>query len=290
MASTGSGVPRPTAVKTSDLKSRILNVAQTSVYLVRIQPPPAVTGYLNSLGFNYASRGGDVELACESTRLPGQRLTTVDVNNDYRGVSEKMAYRKSFDDTTSFTFYVNKQYDVVQMFEGWIDYIAGVNRGGDYLSPYASYRMNYPDSYRSNAMYITKFEKDAGHEIQSGNPTAEDDQKFSLEYSFVGAYPLSISETNVSYGPSDVLKYTVNMTYIRYVMSRNGRGQRGSGGFTGSTGSRPTPASATLGADAFDTQNGRFLGPPTADPFLGNSQAELNQLYADARAGKIKRP
>jgi len=290
MATSSSGSPNPSRVRTSDFKSRVLHVAQTSVYLVKLQPPPAVAAFLSGRGLNYALSGQDIELACTQTSLPGHQLNTIDVMNDYRGVSEKMAYRKQYDNL-AFTFYVDHDYDVVQMFEGWIDYIAGHTlTENQYINQYASYRMNYPEGsggYRCNSVYVTKFEKDVGAR-KSGSQS-------KLDYTFVGAYPLSINSTPVSYAQSDVLKYTVNMTYIRYVMSRKGRGGPGSasrvspyrfqgaGASTGGTGNTGGTESGT-----FDTQDGRFLGPPTASPFLGNSQQSLNELYAAGRSGKIK--
>ena len=142
--------PRPTRVRTSDLKSRFMNVAQTSVYMVKLQPPSAVTSFLQEQGFNYNLAGRDVELMCSQAQLPSQNLSTHEANNDYTGVNEKMAYRKQYDDV-SFTFNVNNRYDVIQMFDSWIDYIAGQTESNrDYLSPYATLRNNYPNKYKSN--------------------------------------------------------------------------------------------------------------------------------------------
>ena len=222
MASTGSGAPQPTNVKTSDLKSKFLQVAQTSVYQVKLQPPAAVASYLASRNISYGDAGEGIELSCTETSLPGHSLQTLDVTNDYIGVSEKMAYRKMYDREISFTFNVNYKYDVVQMFEGWIDYIAG--HQGDpsrYIDRYASYRMNYPTDYRSDNVYITKFEKSVGNEIAEKDTTqTRENQRYKLDYTFVGAFPIAIVPSKVSYDKSQVLSYTVNLDYIRYVCER----------------------------------------------------------------------
>ena len=96
--------PRP--YRTSDLKSRITNLAQTSVYQIKIQPPPGVFQFLKEFGreFDYIREGEDLEILCESAVLPGSAAATHDVTNDYPGVTEKMAYRRIFDDTIDFTF------------------------------------------------------------------------------------------------------------------------------------------------------------------------------------------
>ena len=38
-----------------------------------------------------------------------------------------------------------------------------------------------------------------------------------LHYTFVGAFPSSVTSTPVSYGPSDVLRVNVSFSYMRYV-------------------------------------------------------------------------
>ena len=46
--------------------------------------------------------------------LPGSSLTTHEVNNDYHGVTEKMSYRRMYDDTIGLTFYVDRNYKVIK--------------------------------------------------------------------------------------------------------------------------------------------------------------------------------
>ena len=210
--------PTPRRVRTSDLKSRFMNVAQTSVYMVKLQPPSEVVAYLNSQGFNYNLSGRDVELSCTEATLPGQDLITHEVLNDYTGAAEEMAYRKNYDRSLSFTFNVNQRYDVIQMFDSWIDYIAGQTDDQDeYLSPYKTLRANYPSKYKSN-VYITKFEKGVGN---NSRDLLRDGFQYKLDYSIVGAFPKSSQPVSVSYSESNVLQYTVTMSFIRYVRNRS---------------------------------------------------------------------
>jgi len=209
--------PRPTRVRTSDLKSRFLNVAQTSVYMVKLQPPSDVVSYLQEKGFNYNLAGRDVELMCSEASLPGQRLMTHELKNDYRGSTELIAYKKQYDTTVNFTFNVNQRYDVIEMFDSWIDYIGGQTEDDEeYLSPYATLRNNYPNKYKSN-VYITKFEKGVGNNARD---LLRDGFQHKLEYTFVGAFPRSSQPVQVSYDSSGVLKYTVSMSFIRYVRKK----------------------------------------------------------------------
>ena len=106
------------------------------------------------------------------------------------------------------TFYVYKKYNVIEFFDGWIDFISGVGRNGvrqDYKSTAIGYRMSYPREYKSN-ISVTKVEKDL-----------RDNQ---LQYTFVDAFPTSINSTPVTYAESDVMRYNVSFSYVRYVRER----------------------------------------------------------------------
>ena len=203
--------PIPNKVNTTVIKSRILNLAQTSVFQVKIQPPPDVVSFLSNTdaGISYSQDGLDIELLCSGTNLPGQSLATHDQPNDYPGVTEKMVYRKIYDDRIDFTFMVDKQYNVIQFLEGWIDYCAGQGttfNDNQYIDRTRFYRMNYPNKYKTDSVYITKFEKDA--------------KESYLTYQFVGAFPLSIVATPVSYESSTALRCTASFSFIRYVKKR----------------------------------------------------------------------
>lgn len=215
----------PNYAKTSDLKSRILHTAQTSVYMVKMQPPTPVSEYLREFrNFNYnGPQGIELDLACMDASLPGNSLMTHEMSNDYHGVTERNAYRRMYDQTTDFTFMVNRDYDVMQFFDGWMDFITRQFNPGTYKSRNEFYRMNYPNTYKSNT-YITKFEKD---EHDQELFTADDvryqtppEKSTYLHYTFVDSFPTNIIQQPVSYGPSDLLKYTVSMTYLRYVKER----------------------------------------------------------------------
>ena len=97
-----------------DFKSRALNIAQTSLYQLTIVPPQ---------GASFVPDMETIALLCTEASLPGSSLATHDVTNDFHGVSEKMAYRRIYDQEISLTFYVDREYNVVNFFEQWIEYI-----------------------------------------------------------------------------------------------------------------------------------------------------------------------
>ena len=207
---------RPNAYKTGNLKSRVMNLAQTSIYQVKIQPPPAVRAFIGGRrrDVNYSDDGENIELLCHETALPGTSFSTHEVTNDYAGSREKMAYRRQYDETIDMTFYVDKEYNVIEFFEGWVDWISGYNKRsptvGDareiYRSGAATYRMNYPETYKA-PIYLTKFEKNLSEK--------------QMVYEFVDAFPLNLISMPVSYAQSEILKLSVSFSYTRYVRYRS---------------------------------------------------------------------
>lgn len=201
---------QPQGYTISDFKSRALNLSQTSLYQLNIVPPAVMQQPTENISL----------LCCDAT-LPGSSLATHDVTNDFHGVSEKMAYRRIYDQSFNMTFYVDREYNVISFFENWIEMIAGqgyTKSKNGYRELNSFYRMNYPILYRSS-LNIVKFEKDHFYQNRSplpprkiGGPT--------LEYEIIGAFPYNIVAMPVSYGPSDILKCNVSFYFVRYLVNQ----------------------------------------------------------------------
>ena len=190
----------PRARSIQDIKTNLLRPSLTSHFEVELGLPN-VSSLRQILGANQDK----LNLMCSEASLPGSQLTTLDLNNDHTGVSEKHAYRRMFDATIDLTFYVDAEdYLPIRFFEAWIRHIVNedVDDGGDILGVNYNYRVKYPDEYIAEGLTVRKFERD-----YTG----------SLEYKFVRSFPLSISSMPVSYDSSSLLKTTVSMSYIRYV-------------------------------------------------------------------------
>ena len=204
---------RPEKLTVSTIKSRLLNVAQSSLYRLTLPVPQAVRNRLSLGNIDY----DNISLMCSEATLPGSSLTTHDVTNDYHGVTEKMAYRRMYDETLGLTFYVDRDYKVIELIEGWMDYISGIDNKSDYKTPYISYRMSYPQTYKKD-IFLTKFERDQfTRDFSATKGTSTRSSRSVLEYTFVNAFPLALTATPVSYEASDVLKCSVSFNYIRYV-------------------------------------------------------------------------
>lgn len=207
--------PSPTLKKLSDIKNVLLRPALTSHFICQFSIPSAIptTGlgkFLKDRNILYDTKLQElITLSCSEASLPGSSVATIDIENDYHGVSEKHAYRRLYDDRADFTFYVDRDYNIIRFFESWISYVVGENDLAGQGTGQYSYRVNYPKNYKTDNLYITKFERDIG---------TKDQKLKSLQYSFVNAYPISINSMPVSYDTSQLLKCTVSFYYSRYVV------------------------------------------------------------------------
>ena len=182
-------------------------LAQTNHFLVSLTSlTPEVNGYLQR--FTGASdfrtflslRSG---ILCSDASLPTTAYATAEVRDNFMGVPQQYAHTRIYTDI-DFTFYVDEDYNLLKIFEGWMEYISsGADTGLNVQHKSYYRRMRYPDSYKCNTLYINKFEKDF---------------RRTMRYQFINAFPKSMSSVPVSYGPADVLKVTVSFNYDRYIV------------------------------------------------------------------------
>ena len=181
----------------SDIKSNLLAPALTSHFEVSLSVPNGLSGWRGQ------NRQGKIQLMCSEASLPGSSLATHQIDNDFHGVTERHAYRRIYDDRIDLTFYVDaRNYLPIKFFEDWISYITSEDKKAAESNAY-TYRVRYPDTYTVAGLEVTKFEKDYAQ---------------ALTYKFIKSYPLQITSMPVSYDGSDLLKCSVAMTYIRYIV------------------------------------------------------------------------
>lgn len=212
--------------KISEIKSSLLRPALTSHFEVQIPIPskmrekgssgssPSFLEY-NDISFNSVNQSKLNLLCCEAV-LPGSSLATLEINGDFHGVTQRHAYRRIYDDRIDLTFYVDsEEYLPIKYFETWMKFCVdesigpqsdkGSERGIGSKSMNYFYRVRYPDDYISpSGLRVIKYERD---------------YRKNLVYDFVGCFPISVSSMPVSYESSSLLKCTVSLNYIRYVLS-----------------------------------------------------------------------
>ena len=194
----------------AQLKTRFLQPALTSHFEVNI-PLGALPAKVQDIVGTLDQE--NLNLSCTETNLPGSSMATFEVKNDYTGVTERLAHRRMYDERIEFSFLVDAQkYFPIRIFEKWMRFVAGEDNQGradgdprTLASMGYHYRMRFPSEYRCRrGVTITKFERD---------------HRNSLKYEFIGAYPIAVSAMPVSYESSSLLKCSVSMSYLRYVMT-----------------------------------------------------------------------
>jgi len=234
-----------------DVRANLLRPSLTSYFAVQIALP---NGKVRSkLEEVLGADQGQLNLLCNDTSLPGSQLTTMDINNDRTGVTEKHAYRRMFDDRIDFTFYVDaSNYLPIRFFETWMRGIMNEDEKSKNIN--YNYKPTYPDEYTADqGLKIFKFERD---------------YKQFMTYEFIRSFPLSISSMPVSYSGNDLLKCTVSMSYIRYIQS----------GPNNNTSSPGSPL------DVFSQARESLFNDPSASPFsfdLGRFGAQLRNMGTD---------
>ena len=222
----------------SEVKSKLLSPAQTSHFLLDIGLPNENETVGKELRSFLGTDQAKLLLQCCDASLPGSSFATMNIDNDRTGVTETHAYRKVFDNRIDITFYVDtERHLAIQFFELWMKLIAGEDLGPkELLSNTYNYRFRYPDEYIADSGFkITKIEKDFYNEVRTSN-VLEDivnifagtdfgDTKFVrsgslVEYSFARTFPLAINSMPVSYDTSQLLKVTVQMSYVRYKVTQ----------------------------------------------------------------------
>ena len=142
-------------------------------------------------------------ILCNDASLPATAYATAEVKDNFMGVPQEFAHTRIYTDI-DFTFYIDDDYTLLKIFEGWMEYISsGADVALSQQTKSFYRRMRYPDSYKCNTLYINKFEKGF---------------KKTMRYQFINAFPKSMSSVPVSYGPADILKVTVSFNYDRYIV------------------------------------------------------------------------
>ena len=193
-----------------NMRELVGDLSQTNHYMVSFSTlNSTLMSYIqNRIGFqedvrNFLSR--KTGLLCAEASLPTSSMATAEVRDNFMGVPQEFAHTRLYTDI-DFTFYVDSNYVNLRIFEAWMDYIAGGSELNELSENYYR-RMNYPDNYKVQTMFISKFERDFNSQI---------------DYQFINAFPKLVTAIPVSYGAADLLKVTVSFTYDRYIVNPKG--------------------------------------------------------------------
>jgi len=213
-------------------KMDISKVSLNNQYQVHISGMnPELKGYLGGyydVPKNYAD-GSNIGIMCSEATLPTSSFATSEVKDNFHGINQQFAHTRIYIDS-DFTFYVDRNYNTLKFFEGWMDYISGDNNpiSGITKETDTGYfkRFNYPmnessdaptvggkSGYKCGVLTISKFERSF---FRRKNEDEVGDK--SLEYTFINAFPKGMTSIPVQYGGADLTKVTVQFAYDRYVL------------------------------------------------------------------------
>ena len=195
-----------------DMRELVGDLSQTNHYMVSFSTlSSTLMSYIqNRIGFqedvrNFLSR--KTGLLCSEASLPTSSFATGEVRDNFMGIPQEFAHTRLYTDI-DFTFYVDTNYVNLKIFESWMDYISGGSEAEiSELNENYYRRMRYPDTYKVQTMFISKFERDFNSQI---------------DYQFINAFPKLVTAIPVSYGAADLLKVSVQFTYDRYIVNPRG--------------------------------------------------------------------
>ena len=195
-----------------DMRELVGDLSQTNYYMVSFSTlNSTLMSYIQKrIGFqedvrNFLSR--KTGLLCSEASLPTSSFATGEVRDNFMGIPQEFAHTRLYTDI-DFTFYVDTNYVNLKIFESWMDYISGGSEAEiSELDDNYYRRMRYPDTYKVQTMFISKFERDFNSQI---------------DYQFINAFPKLVTAIPVSYGAADLLKVSVQFTYDRYIVNPRG--------------------------------------------------------------------
>ena len=200
-------------------------------------------GHLTRSGIfdDYSSSSMAYDFFASEAILPGVNFDMTEQPGSYQGVLEYMPTRRVWPDF-EVTFYVDDQYNILRLFEEWVNYInplynvdgqysGGFNAQDGMVDTNSYYKLRYPGKYKRR-ITITKFERDF-----FSNPNSSEGQpnQSLLSYQLIDAFPKQITAIPVSYDGSTLSRVTVIFGYTRYITVKNNGGRTSSNGTVNNT-------------------------------------------------------
>ena len=175
------------------------------------------------------------DFLCSQASLPGSNFNISEELGSRQGMTERFASRRIYNEF-DLTFYIDNDYNVLRMFEEWMNYINPVynESNGRYDGSEASQlnayqernaysRFRYPDDYR-RMISITKFERDFLQNPNDKNNTFKNMPL--LTYRFIDTFPVDLNAVPMSYDGSSILQVTVVFSYLRHTIEKHGNAQQ----------------------------------------------------------------
>ena len=221
----------PRAIGIQEFKERILTrsggISSSNLYQFSIDAGEGgMREYLANNNFTGTDTGDDIvnlNLLCNEIQLPGVTYSSHDLTQPKKGITQKMATSKVFNEL-DVSFYCDAESMPLVFFRSWQDYIMGGLENPQFaysesntLSKYEHqvYAQRYYHSYTCDILIhklekygIDKFDFDSYED--SGR---KKDYKVGFHARLAKAYPYTVSSIPYSAGAAQLVKVTVGFYY-----------------------------------------------------------------------------
>ena len=221
----------PRAIGIQEFKERILTrsggISSSNLYQFSIDAGEGgMRQYLADNNFTGTDTGDDIvnlNLLCNEIQLPGVTYSSHDLTQPKKGITQKMATSKVFNEL-DVSFYCDAESMPLVFFRSWQDYIMGGLENPQFaysesntLSKYEHqvYAQRYYHSYTCDILIhklekygIDKFDFDSYDDLGR-----KKDYKVGFHARLAKAYPYTVSSIPYSAGAAQLVKVTVGFYY-----------------------------------------------------------------------------
>ncbi len=161
----------------------------------------------------------NLQLLCNEIQLPGVTYSAFDVKSVHKGITQKMATAKVYNEL-DLSFFMDGTSLPLKFFRAWQDFTQnGVAGNPEFFyddQPYKrAFASNYYEDYACD-MFISKLEKfkGSGEEQRDENGNVKKEDYFNpWNARLVNAYPYTVASIPYSAGAAQLVKVTVGFYY-----------------------------------------------------------------------------
>ena len=200
-------------------------ISASNLYQFSFQPTPKLKKFFDDNVFEdflLLTDNGDtmnLQLLCNEIQLPGVTYSAFDVKSVHKGITQKMATAKVYNEL-DVSFFMDGTSLPLRFFRAWQDFTQnGVAGNPEFFyddQPYKrAFASNYYEDYACD-MFISKLEKFKGSaeekRDENGNVKKEDYYN-PWNARLVHAYPYTVASIPYSAGAAQLVKVTVGFYY-----------------------------------------------------------------------------
>ena len=200
-------------------------ISASNLYQFSFQPTPKLKKFFDDNVFEdflQLTDNGDtmnLQLLCNEIQLPGVTYSAFDVKSVHKGITQKMATSKVYNEL-DVSFFMDGTSLPLRFFRAWQDFTSnGVAGNPEFFYDDQPYKRalasNYYEDYACD-MFISKLEKFKGaaeEERDDNGNVKKEDYYNPWNARLVNAYPYTVASIPYSAGAAQLVKVTVGFYY-----------------------------------------------------------------------------